>query len=65
MLDGVTHAFPKRVAALKATGEYDSVFALKARVADEPGIKEYLASGRRQKYGLGIFRHYEELDADE
>ncbi|GJE85253.1 glutathione S-transferase-like protein [Phanerochaete sordida] len=65
VLDGVNHAFPRRMAALQKSGEYDKVFALKERVAGESGIKEYLASGRRQKYGMGIFRHYEELDGDE
>lgn len=65
VLDGVSHAFPKRVAALKAAGKYDAVFALAERVKEEPGIKEYLNSGRRQPYGLGIFRHYEELDGEE
>ncbi|KIP06810.1 hypothetical protein PHLGIDRAFT_106564 [Phlebiopsis gigantea 11061_1 CR5-6] len=65
IVDGVSFAFPKRVAALKATGKYDNVFALKERVEEEPRIKEYLASGRRQPYSLGIFRHYEELDGEE
>lgn len=65
VLDGVTFAFPKRVAALRATGKYDNVFALKERIEGEPGIKEYLASGRRLPYSLGIFRHYEELDGEE
>ncbi|KAI0338013.1 glutathione S-transferase C-terminal-like protein [Trametopsis cervina] len=64
VLDGVTWAFPKRMEALKKSKKYENVFALKKRVAEEPGIKEYLASGRRQKYGLGIFRYYEELDAE-
>lgn len=65
VIEGVTHAFPKRVAALKETGEYDNVFKLRDRVASEKGIKEYLASGRRLKFGDGIFRYYEELDLAE
>lgn len=65
VLDGVSYAFPKRMAALKDSGRYKNVFALKERIEGEPGIKEYLASGRRNKYGMGIFRHYEELDGDE
>ena len=65
VLDGNTFAFPKCMASLKKSGKYDNVFALKERVEAEPGIKEYLASGRRQAYSMGIFRHYEELDVDE
>lgn len=53
------------MAALKDSGKYDEVFALKERIEDENGIKEYLASGRRNKYGMGIFRHYEELDGED
>lgn len=65
VVDGLLFAFPKRVAALKATGDYDNVFELYERVKNEKGIKEYIASGRRQKYANGIWRHYEELDGDE
>jgi glutathione S-transferase len=65
MLDGISYAFPKRYEALKKSDQYKNVFALKERVAQEPGIKEYLASDRRLKYNLGIFRHYEELDSEE
>lgn len=64
VLDGISFAFPKRIATLKASGDYDNVFALKDRVAQETGIKEYLASGRRQPFSSGLFRHYEELDAE-
>jgi glutathione S-transferase len=35
---------------------------LHAAVAQIPGIKAYLASGRRQAFSNGIFRHYPELD---
>ena len=62
---GVSFAFPKRMAGLKEMGEYANVFALYERVKGEKGIKEYLASGRRQKFSDGIFRYYEELDQDE
>ncbi|KAI0701060.1 glutathione S-transferase-like protein [Cytidiella melzeri] len=65
VLDGLAYAFPQRYAALQKSGEYGNVFALKDRVAQEPGIKDYLASDRRQKYGMGIFRYYPELDAAE
>ena len=64
-MDGLLFAFPKRLAALKKSGEYDDVFALHERVKEEKGIKEYIASGRRQAFSLGLFRHYEELDGEE
>jgi glutathione S-transferase len=65
VLDGISYAFPKRYVALQKSDQYENVFALKERVSQEPGIKEYLASDRRQKYSMGIFRYYEELDAEE
>ena len=64
-MDGLLFAFPKRLAALKESGEYDDVFALHERVKEEQGIKEYIASGRRQAFSQGLFRHYEELDGEE
>jgi len=64
-LDGVTFAFPKRVQKLKDSGEYSKVFALYERVKERENIKAYLKSDRRQKYSLGIYRHYPELDDDE
>jgi glutathione S-transferase len=63
-LDGVSYAFPKTVDQLKKSGKYDGVFALYDAVKERPKIKEYLASGRRQKYSLGIYRHYPELEED-
>jgi len=66
LLCGVSYAVPKRVAALQASGEYDNVFKLKERIENEKGIKEYIASGRRQAFTTnGVFRHYPELDAAE
>ena len=65
MVDGLLFAFPKRVGALQKSGEYKDVFALYERVKGENGIKEYIASGRRQAFSMGLFRHYEELDAEE
>lgn len=63
-LDGVTYAFPKRVAKLKASGNYDKLFALYDRVKSLDRVKAYLESDRRPKYGMGIYRHYEELDEE-
>ena len=37
--------------------------AIRDRVAERPGIKNYLASRRRIAFNeMGIFRHYPELD---
>jgi len=63
-LDGVTHAFPNAMGRLKKEGEYKGVFELHEAVKNRPKIKEYLASDRRQKYGMGIYRHYPELDEE-
>lgn len=62
-LNGVSYAFPKAIADLKGGGQYDKVWALYERVQKIKGIEEYLASDRRLKYGLGIWRHYPELDS--
>ena len=61
-LDGVKHAFPKAIAAMKKSGKFRKVFDHYDRVAEVPEIKAYLASERRLKYGNGIYRHYPELD---
>jgi glutathione S-transferase len=63
-LDGVTFAFPKCMAKVMKSGKYDSVFALYDRVKARPNIAKYLDSDRRQKYSMGIYRHYPELDVD-
>ncbi|KAH6708743.1 glutathione S-transferase domain-containing protein [Leptodontidium sp. MPI-SDFR-AT-0119] len=61
-LDGVMFAFPKALIRMEKSGEFDSVFRLHKAVQERPNIKEYLASDRRQKYSMGIYRHYPELD---
>ena len=61
-LDGVTHAFPKAMEAMRKSEKYTKVFQLHDRVSKVPEIKEYLGSERRMKYGNGIYRHYPELD---
>lgn len=61
-LDGVTFAFPKCVAKLRESGKYEKVFGLYERVKGRDKIKAYLDSDRRQNYGMGIYRHYPELD---
>lgn len=57
--------FPKATKRLQDSGKYDGVFALYDEVKERPKIKAYLASDRRQSYGMGIYRHYPELDLDE
>lgn len=47
---------------LKESGKYDGVFKIYDVVKERPNIKEYLASGRRQAYGNGIWRHYPEME---
>lgn len=63
-IDGISFAFPRRIAALKHRQEYTRVWAHHDAVAKLPAIRTYLASGRRQPYGNGIYRHYPELDPD-
>jgi len=63
-LDGVKHAFPNAMKRLETDGKYKHVFALHESVKERPKIKEYLASERRQAYGMGIYRHYPELDEE-
>ncbi|CAG9979525.1 unnamed protein product [Clonostachys byssicola] len=61
-IDGTLFAFPKVMAAAKESGKYDRVFALYEAVKARPRIAAYLASERRQKYSIGIYRYYEEMD---
>jgi len=61
-VDGVSFAFPKCVGKLKESGKYDKVFALHERVKSRDKIRAYLESDRRQKYSMGIYRYYKELD---
>ncbi|KAF7559437.1 hypothetical protein G7046_g4728 [Stylonectria norvegica] len=63
-LDGTKYAFPKTVAKLQESGNYDGVFKLYDAVKERPNIKAYLASNRRTNYGDGIWRHYPELEEE-
>lgn len=63
-LRGVEHAFPKRVATLRAEGRHKKVFSLGDRVWERKRIREYIESGRRVDFGMGIYRRYEELDEE-
>ncbi|KAJ4369861.1 hypothetical protein N0V83_005625 [Neocucurbitaria cava] len=61
VLSGLEFAFPQEIKAIK--GDYDLLFgAFYDSVKEQNGLKEYLASDRRQPFSMGIFRHYPELD---
>ena len=62
-VDGTTFAFPEAVKKLKEGGKHEAVFDLVERVKGSEGVADYLKSARRMKYGMGIYRHYPELDA--
>lgn len=64
-MDGLKYMFPNAVKRLEASGDFDRVFALHGAVQERPSIKAYLASDRRQKYSMGLYRHYPELDPAE
>ena len=59
-VDGLLFAFPKCMDGLKS--KHQKVFALYDAVRNHEKISKYLASERRQKYSMGIWRHYQELD---
>jgi len=61
-VDGVSFAFPKCVEKLRGSGKYEKVFKHYDMVKERENIKKYLESERRQKYSMGIYRHYPELD---
>ncbi|KAJ9144395.1 Glutathione S-transferase [Coniochaeta hoffmannii] len=63
-LNGVRFMFPKAVAKYEKSGNYSRVFKLYEAVEQRPKIKAYLESDRRQKYSMGIYRYYEELDIE-
>ena len=64
-MDGTKLQFPKAIKKMQDSGKYDGVFKLYEAVKERPNIKAYLASDRRQKWGLGVYRYYEELDVTE
>jgi len=62
IIEGMRYAFPRASARLEP--DYPGITALHAKVAAQPGIAAYLASGDRLPFNdHGIFRHYPELDA--
>ena len=63
-LDGVGFAFPKWVKRVREEKKFERVWDLYERVKGLDGIREYLGSERRLRYGMGIYRHYPELDLE-
>lgn len=61
-IDGVSYAMPNVIGRLRKEGKFEEVFGLVDRIKERENIKAYLASERRQKYGMGIYRNYPELD---
>lgn len=62
VVEGLRYMFPARMAVLEP--RYPRLAALHDLVAQEPGIRAYLASDRRIPFNTdGIFRHYPDLDA--
>jgi glutathione S-transferase len=60
---GLRYAFPRAMTQLEP--KHPRVVALHDRVAARPRIAAYLGSDRRIAFNLdGIFRHYDELDAE-
>jgi glutathione S-transferase len=61
LVEGLRYMFPKRMATLEA--DLPGLIRIHDNVADLPGIKAYLKSGRRIAFNTdGIFRYYPELD---
>ncbi|GAA5987830.1 hypothetical protein JCM5350_003162 [Sporobolomyces pararoseus] len=60
VIDGLKFAFPNLLS--KQLPSHPKLAAHYDRVNSADRIRKYLESDRRQKYSLGVFRHYEELD---
>jgi len=62
VVEGLSYAFPRAMAKLSA--DLPKLLALRDRVAQRPRLLRYLTSPRRLPFSeMGIFRHYDELDA--
>jgi len=63
LIEGLSYAFPLRMAALKP--DYPRLHAVREAVAQIDGVAAYLASDRRLPFSEeGLFRHYPELDGE-
>jgi len=61
LIEGMRYAFP--LATKRLERKIPGLVEIRDRVAERPGIKDYLASPRRIAFNeMGIFRHYPELD---
>jgi glutathione S-transferase len=61
LIEGMRYAFPRAMTGLER--KVSALVAIRDRIAERPGIKDYLASPRRIAFNeMGIFRHYPELD---
>jgi len=60
VVDGLLYAYPKSMNEIK--DQTPNVYKLYEAVKNHEKLKKYLASNRRQKYSMGLFRHYPELD---
>ncbi|KUJ10826.1 glutathione S-transferase domain-containing protein [Mollisia scopiformis] len=63
-IDGVKFAFPNAMRRLEKGGGYRRVFGLYGRVRGRERIGKYLGDVKRQRYSMGVYRHYPELDED-
>ncbi|EIN08597.1 hypothetical protein PUNSTDRAFT_52941 [Punctularia strigosozonata HHB-11173 SS5] len=65
VIDGLQFAFPRLLASAEASGRFPHLFKFKdALVKESERLRGYLGSVRRRTYGMGVFRHYEELDGE-
>lgn len=53
---------PEVCGGAEGEGRYERMWGLYERVRGVEGVKGYLESERRMRYGMGIWRYYEELD---
>lgn len=61
VLSGLEFSFPKEIAATREN--YPTLFdGFYLSVKEQDGLRAYLASDRRKPFGMGIYRHYPELD---
>lgn len=64
VLEGLDFAFPKWMKSAREGKRYGNLWKFQESIAAEPTIKAYVKSGRRKPFSDGLFRHYEELDAE-
>jgi len=61
VLDGLHFAFPNELKAREK--DYPLIFTkFYPGIKEEKGLKEYMGSGRRLQFSMGLFRKYPELD---